>query len=387
MKKTKKFDGLRILLLDGQVRQAAIIMEELYKLGCIITTVNESKLDIGYSSRYPKNKIVDSKIKGNSLELKRLLDEEIPSGKYDVVFPLIEPSCIIVGDNYSFYSRFVKITATDYDSFNLAYDKQKTMEICMQNNIPCPLTRKENQNFEDFAKTTGFPLAFKPRNGVGSIGFYKIDTMEDFYNLKNLKHIDIEKYVIQEFVKNSKVQYNTYIFIDNNGEVKSSLVAEATRTYPLDIGTPGYFRTVKRPDILEIAIRLLKLMNTKGYASVCFIESQDDKIPKVMEINARISGSIKIAHMTGVNVAKQHLQRALNNDVDMYESNIKENLRLKHFHTDILWFIKSKDRFSTFLKFRFKDMVFSIYDPIPFFTYGIQGLLRYKSVMSKKKRS
>ena len=37
----KMFDGLRVLLLDGHVRQVEIIMKELHKLGCIITTINE----------------------------------------------------------------------------------------------------------------------------------------------------------------------------------------------------------------------------------------------------------------------------------------------------------------------------------------------------------
>ncbi len=58
------FKGLRVLVLDGYGKQLGIILESLHKMGCITTTVNCSKLDVGYVSRYPEK---------NSLFLKQSL--------------------------------------------------------------------------------------------------------------------------------------------------------------------------------------------------------------------------------------------------------------------------------------------------------------------------
>lgn len=42
-----------ILLTEGKSKQVLPISKWLRKLNCHITTVNSSKLDLGYKSRYP----------------------------------------------------------------------------------------------------------------------------------------------------------------------------------------------------------------------------------------------------------------------------------------------------------------------------------------------
>ena len=44
------YKGTRVLVLDGFGRQVPAILKELHDLGCVITTLNEKKLDVGYSS-------------------------------------------------------------------------------------------------------------------------------------------------------------------------------------------------------------------------------------------------------------------------------------------------------------------------------------------------
>ena len=57
------FKGVRVLLLDGFCRQNAILLKELHDLGCEVTTLCDSKLDVSYASRYPKRRILDRKFK------------------------------------------------------------------------------------------------------------------------------------------------------------------------------------------------------------------------------------------------------------------------------------------------------------------------------------
>ena len=391
MKKKKPYYGLKVLVLDGNGRQAETIIQQLYKLGCEITTLNYSRLDVGNASRYPKHKIVEPKAENDKDYLKQVIEREIKSQKYDVLMPLLEASSVIIAENYSDYSNYVKITMPSPDGFWKCYNKQKTFEICQQNNLPCPQTRMDGENIDDFLERVGFPIAMKPRSGIGSKGFHKASSKSDFLSIVDKYDIDIDNYVIQEYVDNSTYQYNTYIFIDDKKEVKTAVVAELSRPYPPNVGgTPGFFRSVNRPDILDVAIKLLQLMDYRGFASVCFIASDDDHIPKVMEINGRISASIRITDYCGCNISLQHIQRALGEEVYCYGFNKIENRKVKHSHTNLLWIIKSKDRFkvrpSIFNFWKTRDMVFRIGDPWPFFSYGIQGLLRYKKTMKEKKR-
>ena len=90
------FKGIRVLLLDGFCRQNAVLLKELNDLGCVVTTLNDSKLDVGYASKYPKEKILDTRFKGDIKYYEELIIDLAKSGKYDVIFPVIEESTEII---------------------------------------------------------------------------------------------------------------------------------------------------------------------------------------------------------------------------------------------------------------------------------------------------
>ncbi len=52
------WEKTRVLVLDGERRQSLTIIKGLTDLGCYIATLNTSKIDIGYTSRYPNEKLI-----------------------------------------------------------------------------------------------------------------------------------------------------------------------------------------------------------------------------------------------------------------------------------------------------------------------------------------
>ena len=384
------FKGVRVLVLDGYGRQVAIILKELHKLGCITTTLNCSKLDVGYTSRYPKKKILEPSVRYDLNELKRVLDREIPTGNYDVVFPMNEGATDVLWANKELYQKYVKYACAGEEGFVNAYDKQLTMTLCQKNGINCPITKMDDETLEEFLSKVSFPLALKPRKGSGSRGFHKVDTKEQLFSLIESGEVKVEEYVIQEFIKEGETHRVSYTFIDNEGNVKTSLMAKSTRPYPLVVGTNSLFQSCQMPEITAQAEKLLKLMNWKGYASVCFIESDEDHIPKVMEINGRISASIKMSVLCGAHVVRQLMEMAYDMPVTEYSRDYREDMRLRHFQADMMWFIKSPTRFKCkpcwFSPIRTSDVVFSWSDPIPWFAYTISCFARYKGEMEKRKR-
>ncbi len=384
------FKGLRVLVLDGYGRQIAVVLRELHKLGCEITTVNQSKLDIGNTSRYPQHKIVEPKIKGNMSELKKVLDREIPTGKYDVVFPMLEPATELLLENIEEYGKYVKIACAGKEGFYKAYDKQLTMTICMENGINCPITKTDNETMEEFLTKVKFPLALKPRKGSGSRGFYRADSKEILMELIDSGKVVVEEYVIQEFIDEAEVHRVSYTIIDNDGNVKSSMISKSTRPYPLVIGTNSLFESVDMPEIAAQAEKLLKLMGWRGYASVCFIESEKDGVPKVMEINGRISASLKVGVEAGLPLVQQILENAMGVEVTQAPEKLEFGVRVAHTQSSALWFLKSKDRFrkepTSNGNRKRRDVVFSWADPVPYFSYSIQCLQKYKTEMKKRER-
>lgn len=384
----RDFKGTRVLVLDGYGRQCAIVLKELHDLGCHITTVNASKWDVGYVSKYVNQKILEPGTRYDMQALKRLLDKEIPSGKYDVVFPMLEPATRLLYENKTLYRKYVKYACADEEGFFKAEDKQLTMELCMKNGINCPVTKLDDETLDEFLAKVKFPLILKPRIGSGSRGIYKANDKNELAHLIDSDTVRINEYVIQEFIKSGETHRVSYTFIDNNNETKTSMLAKSDRPYPIGIGTNSQFESCKMPDITYQAEKLLKLMNWHGYASVCFIESELDHIPKVMEINGRISASIKVSYCCGAHVVRQILERAYGEEVTSYMGDYPKGIRVRHTQASVMWFLKSPDRFRDGL-FHFKktkDFVFSIADPLPWFAYSIGCTKKYKNEMEKRKR-
>ena len=384
------FKDIRVLLLDGFCRQNAILLKELHDLGCIVTTLNDSKLDVGYASRYPRNKLVDKKFKNDLAYYEQLIFDLAQSGKYDVIFPVVEESTEIIARNVEELTKYVKVVAPPLEAFEKAHDKQLTMKICMENGINCPLTKMDDESLDEYLAKVSFPLALKPRQGRGSVGFKKVNNREELDNLISDGTVVVEEYVIQEFIDEAEVHRVSYTFIDDNGVAKSSMISKSTRPYPLGIGTNSLFESVDMPEIAKQSELLLQLMGWRGYASVCFIENEHDKIPKVMEINGRISASFKVSVISGLHIVRQLLERAYGVEVTPAPDNIKYGMRVSHSQAGAMWFVKSKDRFrkepsSTGRKGK-KDIVFSWADPWPYFTYSIQCVRKNKKEMEKRKR-
>lgn len=384
------FSKVRVLVLDTSERQALTIIRELKEIGCHVTTLNETKLNGGYASRLPDKKLLYPGVGHDTKALKAALDKELPTGNYDVVFPMNEESTELCWTNYEEYGKYVKVAAADYECFLKAYDKQLTLRLCQENGISCPRTKMDYETMDEFLKEARFPLALKPRIGSGSRGFHKADNKQQLDLLISSGKVKVDEYVIQEFVPKGEVHRVSYTFIDNEGNVKASMFAKSSRPYPLIVGTNSLFESTYQPELCAQAEKLLKLMDWHGYASVCFIEGEDDGIPKVMEINGRISASIKISYLCGINVARMMIERAFGEPVTEYPRKIKEGIRIRHAQANDMWFLKSPDRFkvkpSFFNRKNTHDVVFTLDDPLPYFTYTIECIKKYKSEMQKRTR-
>ena len=384
------FKGLRVLLLDGFCRQNAILLKELHNLGCVVTTLCDSKLDVGYASRYPKHRIIDRKFKSDITYYEDLISGLVMSKNYDVVFPVVEESTGIIAKNHDIYVQYTHLIAPPLSAFEKARDKQLTMKLCMENGIYCPKTKMDDETMEEYLSTVCFPLALKPRQGRGSVGFKKVHNRDELDMLIADGSVKVNEYVIQEFIDEAEIHRVSYTFIDNHDDVKSSLIAKSTRPFPLGVGTNSLFESIDMPEIARQSELLLKLMGWRGYASVCFIESNKDHIPKVMEINGRISASFKVSVLAGLHIVRQLIETAMGDEVTPAPKELNYGVRVSHSQSGLLWKLKAPDRFrcepsSTGKKGK-KDIVFTLADPWPYVTYSLQCLGKYKREMKKRQR-
>lgn len=382
------YKNIRVLLADGGARQTLTILHGLKEIGCHVTVLCSSKADVCYNSRLPDNKILNYDAAGSYDGFEDAVLELVKTGEYDVLFPVAEITTNKVTLHEEELKQYVRLACAPRAAYIMAFNKQNTFDKAMEIGIPCPYTRRSDQSVEDFLQHARFPVIIKPRQGLGSIGFHKFETKEEFcYAIREGK-FDPEENVIQEYVNFDK-RIGTYVLTDHDGEPKMSMAQDVLRWYPLDAGTAVLVQSVDAPEAIRYSKELLKALGWKGFANCGFMIEKSTGEPKLLEINGRITANAKLSWICGFNVAKQLIELSYDEPVSDYGDNTRFGMMVRHFQADVLWFMKSPDRFrsrpSWFSWKNTADLIFWKGDVKPVFTYTFQKIFRAKRDMDKRK--
>lgn len=382
------FTKVRVLLVDGGARQTLTILHGLKEIGCHVTVLCSSKNDVCYNSKLPDKKLLNPEAAGSYDGFEDAVLALVRSGDYDVLFPVAEITTNKVTLHEDEIKQYVKLACAPRAAYIQAFNKQNTFDKAMEIGIPCPYTRRSDQSVDDFLSHAKFPVIIKPRQGLGSIGFHKFKTREEFDEALNNHTFDPEQNVIQEFVEFDN-RIGTYVLTDRNGDPKMSMAQDVLRWYPLDAGTAVLVQSIDAPEAIQYSKDLLKALGWQGFANCGFMIDKHTGMPKLLEINGRITANVKISWMCGFNVAKQLIEMAFDEPVSDYGDNVKFGMMTRHLQADLMWFVKSKTRFtckpSWFNWKNTEDLVYWKHDVKPFFTYTFQKLFGYKEAMNKRK--
>ncbi len=381
------FEGLRVLVLDGSGKQTLAMIRGLKEIGCIVTVICKSKVDVCYVSRLPDKKLLMPEMAIVDDNYIRSLLQLVSTGSYDVLMPIGELSTNPVTQHEDEFKKFVKLACAPRDTYINAFNKQITFDTAMENGIPCPYTRHSKQDIEEYLNTCTFPIIIKPRQGLGSIGFHKFEKREDFWPYMKEHSLNPDDYVVQEFV-DYEDRISANLFVDQKGNICTSYAVDALRWFPIDAGAGVLSETVDAHEVLQYAGDLLKALHWKGFAQVAFMIDRKIGEPRLQEINGRIPASIKMAYMLGYNISRQMLEMIYDENIIQYPENDKFGLYIRHLDTDIAWFLKSPSRFkakpSWFSWKNTQEVLYSKDDRKPFFANFIRKTVSYKSTMKKK---
>lgn len=378
------YKGKHILILEGYARQCLPFMKSFKKMGCEVTLLCGSKLDLGYWSRYPDHKIVGICDPDRYEESEQYICDLIKNGHYDLVLPLVDFSARILSENKEELSKYSKIASNDRDVFEIAQDKLSVMKICMENEIPCPKTVTDITSPDD-AKQLRFPIVVKPRNGCGAKGFHRFDSYQEFKNFSDT--VNLGDWVVQEYIEQTNRNMSVSLFINNEGKVKSEYTYVSRRWFPLNGGTGTLNELVNRPDAVDVCKKLAAIIGLRGNVGFDLIDDPKDGIPKVIEINPRILACEKIGFVAGVDRAKMTLENEFGERVEEQKST-KGKLYIRMTQTDVLWLLKSPERFkadpSWFQIRNTHDQTFAWTDPLPWFAFLIRGMKKLDSELEKR---
>lgn len=384
----KKKQNQHILILEGYCKQCLPFIRGFKELGCEVSVLCGSRWDCGYSSKLPDHKILGVCDLYRPDESENYIVNLIKNGEYDVVLPMFDMSARILSKHYGELKEFASICVMTYDRYIISSDKLEVMQICERYGIPHPITVLKNKYANLKEEGLRFPVIIKPRNLYGARGFRVFQNEKQLNNFFESRKIQSVDYVIQEQILPGSALVTCVMYIDRYGNVKSCYVYQSEHFYPIEGGTSTLNGIIERPDIIENCKRLVQSLKLRGLVGVDLMIDIRDNIGKVIEINARCVHGITLGFISGVNHAQQILEDV--NGQKVTEMNpIRKDLCCRILQTDVLWWLKSPERFQRTPKklgYRYvKEQMFYWDDPLPWFTFLLGGIKDYRKKMKEKR--
>lgn len=380
-----------VLIFGAGGRQTLPVCKGFFEIGCRVVNYCYSSWDTGALTKYKTERIVYSRNKAEGLDFLDYGMKLIQENRYSLVVPMSDKGAIYLSKRNTEIPAGTHVAVNNWDTFQFAIDKAMTMKTCMDNGIPAPKTifgSDLERRFEEMS--FDYPVVVKPRTGVGSIGFNIIHSREQI--LQYLRQYDNQNgpLLIQEYIKQGKQpQYRADLFRTKDGEIKAACVGKVTRWYPLDGGSGIHIVSVHNDEIVRNCKKLLDAIGWIGYANIDMVYDERNKTAKIIEINGRTGASIKIDYECGVNISRLILENEMGlpvTDMNSYD----EGKRISCFLPDLLWLLKSKDRFNTdpswFDRKGIKDVVFSFDDPLPTVGFIAESFKKFIPAMEKRRR-
>lgn len=382
---TEQARRLRVLVLD-QGRQALPFMRSLKRAGHHVTIACGSRLSEGYLCRYADRRLLWTDYFHDLQGFTGRLLEYVRRYRPDATLALGDVSAGIVARNRDELLRYTGVAIAPFEIFDRAADKAKTMAFCMDHGIPCPRTFfPDREDVEGIIRKTPFPVMVKPRRGIGAVGLRRVETPEELRRHYETLRSRYGELIIQEFIPlEGGTQFQAEAFCDAGSRMKVCMVIAKPRFFPVTGGTSTANVTIHRPDIQASVRALLEGIQWTGAADVDLILDPRDNVPKILEINPRVTAGIKIGFQAGVDYADLTLRLIQGRPIPEINS-YALGVYSRNMCMDILWYIFStpearRSAWPPFFKLfgpKVCDQLFRLDDPMPLFGFVLAMVKKY----------
>ena len=164
------------------------------------------------------------------------------------------------------------------------------------------------------------------------------------------------------------------------------MVIAKPRFFPVTGGTSTANVTIDRPDIQDSVRRLLEGIGWSGAADVDLMLDPRDNVPKILEINPRVTAGIKIGFAAGIDYADLHVRLAMGRPIPAIDG-YRLGVYSRNLCMDTLWYLFSdrqtrRSARPAFFRFLGPDVVyqtFSADDPGPLAGFVLGMVRKYAS--------
>ncbi len=339
-------------VMESSAKAALPFIECLARAGIRVEVGCSKRLNSGFFSRHSHKRHLYPSPRSDAQGFQRWLIEFLRERSISVVFPVGHYGALATCQIQEEVRRYSRLLMPDLETFLRAYAKIPTMHAAQAAGVPIPETWFPSEvpgGIESILpQITKWPVLVKPSVGVGARGIVLCRTpaelREQYLGITRAHGVSF----LQDFVPAGGMQYKVDVLCDQQQKVVAGIVYGKTRMYPPEGGSSVLNFSADRPDILELAVRMLRGLRWVGFCDFDFVVDPRDNVPKLMEINPRPPESFYMGPSVGMNFPLLMYRLAMREPVEPVLS-YPPNHFLRFMAGDLLWFLRvnNRQRFST----------------------------------------
>lgn len=287
--------------------------------------------------------------------------------KYDnpVILPIGAKTVGVLSTNREVFEKYASFLVPSPEALSDANDKKAVIRIANELGIPTPA---EYNSVPD-----KYPVIVKPYCGEkfglhAEERYIKATNREEYLSaVERMKKYD-DSPIVQECIEGEAV--GVCIIMDKDCEPSGFICHRRIREYPITGGPSTCCKTIYDPVLVKQSVALLKKL---GFCGIAMVEYKGGKL---LEVNPRVWGSFPLTLKSESNFTENWVNCSLG--IPCSNNFYKNGVKMKFTVNDTLaalkqlasghigqFFSACTDIINPFVK----DGVFSLSDPMPFFTY------------------
>jgi predicted ATP-grasp superfamily ATP-dependent carboligase len=335
----------RVLVTSGGARTSLAAVRSLGRHGLHVTVGESASLPLASFSRYCRRAVRYPSLETAPDEFVDWLERHLAAERYDAVIPVDQYAFFLLSRHREALARFARIPVAAFPVFLDAYDKARTFRAALAADVPCPRTYfpATAEEVEVIAREATFPLVVKPRVGSGSRAVAYVRERGELVSRWTRVHQELACPLIQEYIPGGGEALGVSVLFNGSAEPRAVFVHKRLREYPITGGPSTLRESVARPAAAELAVRLLQALGWYGVAMVEFKVDPRDGVPKLMEVNPKLWGSLALALAAGVDFPALLYRLAVEGDVPTV-TEYRVGVRCRFLLGDTLHFLANPDR-------------------------------------------
>ena len=352
--RTGPAESYDVLILDARCKQSLASARSLGRIGLRVALAEckaqctQSVPVLAFRSRYSARNVELPDVTGDGADFGAAVVEFVRQHPTRVVLPTCDETVAATTARRAELAELGCVLATAPDSaLEIAADKDRTLAVARDLGIPYPRTMRFD-SLDDLPAVLAefrFPFVLKPTISWTGQTADRL-TPEEVINEAEAREVTQRMLaagcgvLAQEWACGRREGVSLFIV---NGEVAASCAHVAHRTHPPLGGVSVMRESIAIPaDIYGAAV---ELVTTIGLEGVCEVEFRRDadKRPLLMEINARLAGTIENAVRSGVNFPLLIWQWATGLPVD-HISGYRVGVRTRWLQGDMRWLVNNQRR-------------------------------------------